>query len=290
MTKTQERFDAAAVRQEADREWEGLTITSDPIFGEVMKEARFCLPLLRRALPDLAIERVELIRNQEQIFAGLGNHDVRFDIYVKGEDAKQTLVLEMQRANEYNLPWRLRTYQQMQDQGLLPEGVDYSALKYRPAYLVFLCAFDYFGYGDAHYQFENRNTFRLNQPLGDGRRIDIYNARAKNFKHAEPMRPFLEYMCDIINFKDEFIRDVHARVEEIKRNAQKKEDFIMDVIRYKHEMWQERQGGLEVGMRALVKNLDEVGLPTNQIVERLAQSFDLTKDEAERVYHEMLVH
>lgn len=64
----------------------------------------------------------------------------------------------------------------------------------------------------------------------------------------------------------------------------------MDMIQYKRDLWKARQEQKDNDMRVFVRIFHACGLPTNEIVERLAQGFDLTTAEAERVYYDTMEH
>ena len=126
--------------------WEQMTILDDPIFGAVMENERLCQELLRRALPELKIDTVKLVERQHTIIGTLTSHAVRYDVYVR-DNRQRNFAVEMQIADQKNLPYHLRYYQDMMDTELLRPGEDYRALAKRPTYVIMFCAFDYYGQG-----------------------------------------------------------------------------------------------------------------------------------------------
>lgn len=134
--------------------WEQMTILDDPIFGAVTENERLCQELLRRALPELKIDTVKLVERQHTIIGTLTSHAVRYDVYVR-DNRQRNFAVEMQIADQKNLPYRLRYYQDMMDTELLRPREDYRALAKRPTYVIMFCAFDYYGQGAARYEFGN---------------------------------------------------------------------------------------------------------------------------------------
>ena len=50
--------------QELKKKWESLTISSDIMFGMVMEDKTLCLELIRRAVPELKVESIQMVRHQ----------------------------------------------------------------------------------------------------------------------------------------------------------------------------------------------------------------------------------
>ncbi len=47
-------------------DWENIGLANDFLFGKVMKDPKLCLEMLRRALPELDIERIEYVESQKK--------------------------------------------------------------------------------------------------------------------------------------------------------------------------------------------------------------------------------
>lgn len=77
--------------------WEGMTITSDPMFGMVMQNKEICLELINRALPQLKATQIVQLTTQKDINVVAGRR-VRYDVYVQDEKGN-IIVVEMQVAD-----------------------------------------------------------------------------------------------------------------------------------------------------------------------------------------------
>lgn len=90
--------------------WEGMTITSDPMFGMVMQNKEICLELINRALPQLKATEIVQLETQKDINV-VASRRVRYDVYVQDEKGN-IIVVDMQVTDHQNLPYRLRYYQE----------------------------------------------------------------------------------------------------------------------------------------------------------------------------------
>ena len=74
-------------------EWQQKTIKDDPIFGTVLTNPTLCAELLRRALPELAIEWVKDADPQHTIQATPTAKGIRIDVYAR-DDQERTYTME----------------------------------------------------------------------------------------------------------------------------------------------------------------------------------------------------
>ena len=138
--------------------FDDLTIGHDFLFKKVMRNPRICKHLLEEVLqaPIAEISYPEIEKTIDVFYDIRG---VRLDVIVA--DEKHTHYnLEMQVKNTTNpqtgqhvLPKRTRYYQAMLDVDALQKGQNFDLL---PAtYIIFICAFDFFGEGNYIYTFKN---------------------------------------------------------------------------------------------------------------------------------------
>ena len=277
--------------------WEQMTILDDPIFGAVMENERLCQELLRRALPELKIDTVKLVERQHTIIGTLTSHAVRYDVYVR-DNRQRNFAVEMQIADQKNLPYRLRYYQDMMDTELLRPGEDYRALAKRPTYVIMFCAFDYYGQGAARYEFGNVNLFDRRQEMGDGRKIVVFNSKAKHFEHASEIRTFLDFMEKRPNTEDSFINDVQTTIELVKGNQERKWAYVKFEADLQYRLNQSREQGIQQGEKqgqaksatGIIKFLSAQGQSTQEIVANLAQMLNISSEQAQRYYEQTMAH
>ena len=156
-----------------EKAFEELQIKDDFMFSVIMRNPKFCKPFLERIL-GIKISRIEYPKSQETIDIAADAKSVRLDIYV--EDGNETVYnIEMQTAENRNLPKRTRYYQGMIDLNILEKGDNYKNLK--RSFVIFVSTFDLFGEGRHIYTFENRCLQNLDLGLGDDTTKIILNTK-----------------------------------------------------------------------------------------------------------------
>lgn len=225
--------------------WEQMTILDDPIFGAVMENERLCQELLRRALPELKIDTVKLVERQHTIIGTLTSHAVRYDVYVR-DNRQRNFAVEMQIADQKNLPYHLRYYQEM----------------------------------------------------GDGRKIVVFNSKAKHFEHASEIRTFLDFMEKRPNTEDSFINDVQTTIELVKGNQERKWAYVKFEADLQYRLNQSREQGIQQGEKqgqaksatGIIKFLSAQGQSAQEIVANLAQMLNISPEQAQRYYEQTMAH
>ena len=150
------------MKQENQKQ-EYFGLTNDIIFGWIMKSDENCLAIIRAILPELNITSIVHKETQHEITPITSARGVRFDAVVQ-DDQNRYYDIEMQVENTGDLGERTRYYQVQIDNETLMKGQTYRKLK--ETFVIFLCAFDPFGYGMRRYQFhfyeDNIPDLRLN--------------------------------------------------------------------------------------------------------------------------------
>ena len=106
--------------------FEELTISDDFMFCKVMEHESLCKEFLEM-LFSAKIEKITYLSSQNSITTNSGAKTVRLDVLVK-DQAGTSYDIEMQVANQYNLPKRMRYYQAALDISFLDQGYSYKML------------------------------------------------------------------------------------------------------------------------------------------------------------------
>ena len=103
------------------RSIQDLTLMNDFLFSVVMRQERYCKPLLEYIL-GVKIRKIVYISDQESFAASVPSaKSIRLDVYI--EDADATVYdLEVQTTDKRNLGKRMRYYQSMIDIRALEKG------------------------------------------------------------------------------------------------------------------------------------------------------------------------
>ena len=132
----------------SETQFQNLSITDDFVFCSVMTSSEeLCREMAERIL-GRKIGRIVRLDKQKSIQTTPDGKGVRFDVYF--EDDRDTVYdIEMQNANEKNLPRRARYYQSMIDMEQMEKGMQYEEMK--NSYVIFICMFDPFRLGFRKY-------------------------------------------------------------------------------------------------------------------------------------------
>ena len=116
------------------KSFDDLTIADDFMFCKVMQDEAICKQFLEMVLAG-KIGKITYLSSQNSIAAGAEAKSIRLDILVKDENGK-TYDIEMQVANEHNIPKRMRYYQAALDISFLDKGFHYKTLN--DSYIIFV--------------------------------------------------------------------------------------------------------------------------------------------------------
>ena len=261
------------IQVKPDEIWESLGISNDFIFGKVMQDGNLCLELLQRILPELEIERIEYPEAQKTIRPDIDAKSVRLDVYVR--DGKGTVYdIEIQAANTRELPKRTRYYQSMVDMQMIDRGEHYKQLK--PCYIIFICPFDLFEQGRHRYTFENICKEDKRISLEDGVTKIFLNASGKIDDISVELKAFLDYV-EGKDTQDTYIKKLKRAVEEAKKNREWRREYMTLLMRDAENI----EKGIEKGkIYGTISVYRELGMPEQEIAEKIQKKFNLTSDEA----------
>ena len=170
--------------------FEDLSIADDFMFCKVMEHEPICKEFLEM-LFSVKIKKITYLSSQNSITTNSGAKTVRLDVLVKNE-AGTSYDIEMQVANQNNLPKRMRYYQAALDISFLDQGYSYKTLN--DSFIIFICLFDPIGKNRAIYTFENICIEDKTIPLRDGTKKIILNANAFNTTDNKDLQGFLQYV------------------------------------------------------------------------------------------------
>ncbi len=231
-----------------EKAFEELQIKDDFMFSVIMRNPKFCKPFLERVL-GIKISYIEYPKSQETIDISADAKSVRLDIYV--EDGKETVYnIEMQTAENRNIPKRSRYYQGMIDLNILEKGENYKDLK--RSFVIFVCTFDLFGEGRHIYTFENRCIQNTELGLGDGTAKIILNTKGT----MNDVTPEMKKLLDFIDGKepeDDFTRELEEAVQSVRKNEKWRVDYMTLQMNYQEKYEQGMEYGIEQGIEQGIK-------------------------------------
>ncbi|QTQ12828.1 Rpn family recombination-promoting nuclease/putative transposase [Treponema parvum] len=202
------------------KSFDDLTIADDFMFCKIMQDKAICKEFLEMVLAD-KIGKIAYLSSQDAFVTGSESKSVRLDIIVKDETGK-SYDIEMQVANEYNLPKRMRYYQAAIDIAFLDKGSHYKALN--DCYIIFICLFDAIGKGKPLYTFENVCLEDKKTLLQDGTKKIIINAEAFRKAEDKELKGFLEYV-KTGTANTEYTGRIETMIQAVKNNEQARQEY-----------------------------------------------------------------
>ena len=231
--------------------------TNDGMFKKVMQDESICRRLLERIL-NVEVGRIVYRDEEMEVNSGIFSKKVRFDAYIKGEDA--VYEVEMQSAREYFLGRRFRFYQGKVDSTLLQPGDEYADLA--ESYMIFICRDDPFRCGDPVYCFETLNRKRLELDPKSGMHWVALNASAWGKEDNPGMRDLLDYVYNGTVAKgDELIEDIERAVYE----ANHDEDWV-DAMWAGISIEENAERRVRLAARAAAEEAREVALAEGEAI------------------------
>ena len=202
------------------KSFDDLTIADDFMFCKVMQDESICKEFLEIVLAN-EIGKIAYLSPQNTVAAGIEAKSVRLDVFVKDENGK-SYDIEMQVANEHNLPKRMRYYQAAIDIAFFDKGSHYKALN--DSYIIFVCLFDAIGKNKPIYTFENICLEDRHTPLRDGTKKVIINAQAFRKAENKELEGFLEYVkTGTVN--TEYTGRIETMIQAVKNNEQARQEY-----------------------------------------------------------------
>ena len=223
------------------------------------------------------IKKITYLSSQNSITTNSGAKNIRLDVLVKDE-AGTSYNLEMQVANQYNLPKRMRYYQAALDISFLDQGYSYKTLN--DSFIIFICLFDPVGKNRAIYTFENICVEDKTIPLRDGTKKIILNANAFSTADNKDLQGFLQYV-KTGKVTTEYTGRIEQMIQTVKQNELARREYHILPAALMDAMDEGEARGLAKGSRQkaleTAKNLLHFGLS----VENIVQTTGLSQAEVE---------
>lgn len=204
-----------------------LNLSDNFLFAAVMQDAETCKDVLELLLK-IEIEKVTVTTEKMMVY-NPEHRGIRMDVFAADEN-HTVYNVEMQTANEGNLPKRSRFYQSQIDVAQLKPGEDFNKLN--KSFVIFICTFDPFGYGRYSYTVEER-CLEENFSLGDETKKIFLNTKGHSPKTTgKELIHFLKYIEDSTNQSiketdSAFLRRIHKRLVEIKHDREMEERYMV---------------------------------------------------------------
>lgn len=200
-----------------------LTIMNDVVFGVVMRQEKYCKPLLEFIL-GIKIKKIVYENDQETISAPvIKAKSIRLDVYVE-DNAGTVYDIEVQTTNKYNVGKRTRYYQSMIDVRVLDKGEDYRKLK--KSFVIFICNYDPFGKSRLIYTFRNRCDEDYSIILPDEASKIIINTKGTIGDISDELRAVIQYM-DSGSATTEYTKSLDEEVATVKADEKFRRQYML---------------------------------------------------------------
>ena len=242
-----------------------LTFFSDVIFSVVMRQEKYCKPLLEFIF-GVKIKKINYINDQETISSDvITARSIRLDVYV--EDGAGTVYdIEVQTTDKHNLGKRTRYYQSMIDVRILRKGNDYRKLK--KSFVIFICNYDPFGKSQLIYTFRNRCDEDYSVVLDDEAAKIIINTKGTVGNISDELKAVIQYM-DSGEATTEYTKSLDEEVATVKAD----EKFRRQYMLYMEALANEKNLGMHMAkvsqIRKSIKRLS---------TQEMADYFDVTEE------------
>lgn len=215
-------------------------LTNDVIFGWILKSDENCLAIIRAILPERNITSIVHKEAQHDITPVTSARGVRFDAVVQ-DDQKRYYDIEMQVENTGDLGERTRYYQVQIDNETLMKGQTYHDLK--ESFVIFLCAFDPFGYGLRRYQFHQYEESIRDLRLDTQSHVLFINAKGTKGEVSSDLAGIIDVMNQKPNQTNSPASKLMKEIDYYNQNPEKRRE-LMD---YETRLKDERLIGIKEG-------------------------------------------
>lgn len=257
-----------------------LDLSNAFLFAAALEDEETCQQVLEIIL-GFPISRVK-VRAEHSLLFSSDFRSIRLDIYAS--DEMQVMYnIEMQNSDEKNIAKRSRYHQAEMDVMSLKPGEDFNDLK--PSYVIFICAFDPFGYGLYRYTFEQKCLER-DLKLNDGTTKIFLSTKGKNADEVpKELIHFLKYVEEstdeyVASIEDKAVEKIHNKVKQLKEWRELEASYM-----YFEELLEERQkegkaegmaeGKAEAKQEALLLILSQKGNVSSKLKECIQNQREL---------------
>ncbi len=249
-----------------------LDLSNAFLFAAALEDEETCQQVLEIIL-GFPISKVK-VRAEHSLLFSSDFRSIRLDIYAS--DEMQVMYnIEMQNSDEKNIAKRSRYHQAEMDVMSLKPGEDFNDLK--PSYVIFICAFDPFGYGLYRYTFEQKCLER-DLKLNDGTTKIFLSTKGKNADEVpKELIHFLKYVEEstdeyVASIEDKAVEKIHNKVKQLKEWRELEASYM-----YFEELLEERQkeGKAEAKQEALLLILSQKGKVSSKLKECIQEQREL---------------
>lgn len=253
-----------------------------------MSKKKNCLELLRRAYPELNLQKINVITQYDGNI-GLESKNFRLDVWAQ-DDKGRIYDIEMQTTNKHDLEERMQYYAAGLNNFTLKSGQPYTKLK--STYVVFFCTYDPFDQGESMYEFNFFDRKTKTIEFNVGMHIKVFNSKGKNRDLNQKMLDFLDYMNGVINHAQGYIADLQKDIDHYVNSGK----WVDDMDKLAYEMNQVAMKAAERATKkkaiedaiTLIQALKQVNLSSEVIFEKVLQDYsnDLSSDEIKKLVEE----
>ena len=254
-----------------------LTIMNDFLFGVVMRQEKYCKPLLEYILK-VRIRKIVYLREQEAIEAGVPDaKSIRLDVYIE-DDENTVYDLEVQTTDKRNLGKRTRYYQSMIDIRVLEKGQDYKKLK--KSFIIFICNYDPYGQSRYIYTFRTRCDEDFTVLLQDDSTKIVINTKGTVGSISDDLKAVIAYMDSGVASTD-YTKALDAEVESVKLNEKVRLQYMLLMEAYARER---SMGEYKRVVRLIRRKMNQFNC------EEMADIFDISVADCEKAVAAINAH
>lgn len=224
----QKDLKAPMTMEQMEKQYEGLGLENQFIFGKVMKNKELCTKMLE-CLTGNKINDVNEITVEKYVKICTDSKGVRYDVFIE-DNLNRIYDAEMQNlttVTKEELPLRSRLYQGMIDLVALESGMDYTKLK--ESYVIFICTSDPFDRNLGCYSITNTCQEDISLPYNDKRTILFYNTKGSYDSISEDAKDFLNYI-ETRKIKGRYIKQLDDAVNDARKNKEWRVEYMHSLV------------------------------------------------------------
>ena len=248
------------------------------------QDAEFIAKLIVERATGKKIKEISVLPEKQLMGIDTKHHGIRRDLYImeyENDSIASVYDIEPNKYNISELPKRSRYNQAVTDVKLLGAGKTYKEL---PEYIsIWILTEDPFG--------ENRMLYTVRNKVEEASGKEFKDGVTKLFLYVngelggtESLKQLLTYFShsNETNVADEELKHIHAIVENVKRNEERREHYMtwQEMIEF------EKEEVLYFSVKAHISSLREFNISEEKIHESIIRNFQISAKEAEKFMKE----